>query len=62
MSTNDCTQCGDEHLAANDDCLLADVPTSVEPQEPQPAPDASDWDAAGVPLPDDFDATKGDDQ
>jgi hypothetical protein len=57
-----CTQCGDEHLAADEDCLLADVPTSVPEQAPQPAPDASDWDAAGVPLPDDFDPQDGGDQ
>lgn len=58
----DCTQCPDDHLAPDDDCPLSDVPTSVDEQAPQPAPDATDWDAAGVPLPADFDPGKGDDQ
>lgn len=56
-----CTECSDDHLAADEDCALAEVPTSVAPQAPQPAPDAADWNAAGAPLPEDFDP-KGDEQ
>lgn len=57
-----CTECGDEHLAPGQDCLLAEVPTSVPEQAPQPAPNANDWDAAGVPLPEGFQPQDGEDQ
>lgn len=55
MDEKNCTECGDQHLADGEDCLLADVPTDVPEGVPDAAPDADDWDAAGVPVPEDFD-------
>lgn len=50
-----CKECGDEHLADGDDCLLAEVEECVDEGVPDEAPNDDDWEAAGVPIPEESD-------
>lgn len=48
-----CDHCTDEHLAPNEECPLAEVADDLaDDGPPDQAPNSDDWDAAGVPLPD----------